>query len=458
MKAVIQRAFFTALIINISTWAISFAGWSENGRVQIKPKALFKSHKGLYAFSLMLILLSSIVSHSQDFELVGTYAVPSASAISFFNEYVYLCTQGWDSLGYDSLDIVDISNPRNPTLVGRWGQTMYTNSICADSSFVFMANSSYGIDIIDVSIPGNPSRVGLFYNGMRNNDIAEKGHYVYLVNYYGMSVIDIYDVTSPSYVSCVYTPHEASGIFLSDSCAFVTDFYGEFCVINVTDPLNPELIGSCNTPGQAMRCLVRGSYAYIADGSAGLQIINIANRANPSILAGCEIPDGAESIALDGNFAYLTGFRIGIRVVDISDAQNPIYIAGFDTSSSSPNIMVVNNLIYWVRSPGLQILHFMANDVEDNSSILPSKIEISAYPNPFNSATTISYSNLQDVEIRIFDIKGSLIKTLKPDNKSAGSIIWNADNNSGGKISSGVYFARAKGNNNSSTIKLIYLK
>jgi hypothetical protein len=83
---------------------------------------------------------------------------------------------------------------------------------------------------------------------------------------------------------------------------------------------------------------------------------------------------------------------------------------------------------------------------------------IKAYPNPFNSVTTLTYSNLKGGEIEILNISGQLIRTFHIDTGKEGKIIWDATDAQGDKISSGIYFARARGLNNTITKKLVYLK
>lgn len=50
------------------------------------------------------------------------------------------------------------------------------------------------------------------------------------------------------------------------------------------------------------------------------------------------------------------------------------------------------------------------------------------YPNPFNPATTNKYSisELKDVELKIYYIKGQLVRTLLNETKTAGEhfIVW----------------------------------
>jgi hypothetical protein len=83
---------------------------------------------------------------------------------------------------------------------------------------------------------------------------------------------------------------------------------------------------------------------------------------------------------------------------------------------------------------------------------------IKAFPNPFNSVTTLTYSKLKGGEIEIFNISGQLIRILKVNSGKEGRIIWDATDAQGDKVSSGIYFARARTYQNSHSIKLLYLK
>ncbi|OQX91388.1 MAG: hypothetical protein B6D58_08365 [candidate division Zixibacteria bacterium 4484_95] len=95
---------------------------------------------------------------------------------------------------------------------------------------------------------------------------------------------------------------------------------------------------------------------------------------------------------------------------------------------------------------------------EHDDTILTDDNSLEIYPNPFNSVTTLTYSNLKRDEIQIFNISGQLIRTLKVDSGKQGKIIWDATDAQGNKVSSGIYFARARIYNISKIVKLIYIK
>jgi len=85
-------------------------------------------------------------------------------------------------------------------------------------------------------------------------------------------------------------------------------------------------------------------------------------------------------------------------------------------------------------------------------------------PNPFNPATTISYSVPEGaaaaVDMKVYDIRGQLVRTLVNESKEAGSytVFWDGTDESGRKVSSGVYFYRMRAGKFVQTRKMVLLK
>ncbi|MCD6101725.1 MAG: T9SS type A sorting domain-containing protein, partial [Candidatus Cloacimonetes bacterium] len=67
------------------------------------------------------------------------------------------------------------------------------------------------------------------------------------------------------------------------------------------------------------------------------------------------------------------------------------------------------------------------------------------YPNPVVNSTNISFSlpkNADNVELKIYNIKGQLVKKFKMQNAKCGmnSMVWNGRDNSGKPVANGIYF------------------
>ncbi|TKJ40998.1 hypothetical protein CEE37_04860 [candidate division LCP-89 bacterium B3_LCP] len=82
---------------------------------------------------------------------------------------------------------------------------------------------------------------------------------------------------------------------------------------------------------------------------------------------------------------------------------------------------------------------------------------VHAYPNPFNSTTTISFSLpvASDINLSVYDLSGNLVANLVEGSRPAGdnSVEFNAAD-----LASGMYIYRLETENAVSTGKLIYLK
>ena len=118
------------------------------------------------------------------------------------------------------------------------------------------------------------------------------------------------------------------------------------------------------------------------------------------------------------------------------------------------------------EAPGLYYCYDdLITEIADDN-LMPEKTALlEAYPNPFNSTTVITYSNLEGGDIAIYNITGQLVKVfhrggIKEDwhDQGQGKVTWDATDAAGERVSSGIYFVRAKAGNKTRSIKVIFLK
>ncbi len=101
--------------------------------------------------------------------------------------------------------------------------------------------------------------------------------------------------------------------------------------------------------------------------------------------------------------------------------------------------------------------------VDENSGNIISDYKLEQnYPNPFNPETKISYQipKTTKVTLIIYDLLGRKIKTLVNGMQTSGSydVRWNGTNDSGIKVSSGIFFYQLKTDNFMLTKKMIITK
>ena len=84
------------------------------------------------------------------------------------------------------------------------------------------------------------------------------------------------------------------------------------------------------------------------------------------------------------------------------------------------------------------------------------------YPNPFNPETTIKYAlpDPVDVRLEIYNMLGQQVRTLVAEPQNAGryTVKWNATNESGHSLSTGIYFYRLVAGEFHKVEKMLLLK
>ena len=159
----------------------------------------------------------------------------------------------------------------------------------------------------------------------------------------------------------------------------------------------------------------------------------------PGLHATFKLSKSGEYIAIVGSdgISIIDSLSFGAQITDVSYGR---YTDG------------TNNWVFMSPTPGQNNLF---SDVEE--SIIPVVYNITAYPNPFNPSTTISYSipYSNNTVIKIYDVLGREVQTLVNEYKTAGTYKINFNASS---LSSGIYLCRIESGRYVSTKKLMMVK
>jgi hypothetical protein len=104
----------------------------------------------------------------------------------------------------------------------------------------------------------------------------------------------------------------------------------------------------------------------------------------------------------------------------------------------------------------------VATELAATGQGVPATFELEQnYPNPFNATTQIRFSlgSAAKWELTIYNVLGQPVRRFQGENQ-AGSVTveWNASNDAGYDVASGMYFARLKAGEYSATKKMVLLK
>ena len=141
----------------------------------------------------------------------------------------------------------------------------------------------------------------------------------------------------------------------------------------------------------------------------------------------------------------------------------PYLVKLFDGDSIEVGVIwqheTINGIeIWWARAP----FELIYGNTDNTESFLQGFHLDQNYPNPFNPISTIQYQLPQrsDVQITIYDLLGREVTTLVSETQEAGfkSVQWNATNDKGQPVSTGVYFYQIKADGFVETRKMVLLR
>ncbi|MEA1923301.1 MAG: hypothetical protein U9N63_11675, partial [Pseudomonadota bacterium] len=185
----------------------------------------------------------------------GTTLLNKAYSICVVGKYAYVTASD-----EDGVEILDISDPTNPTHVGSFADDVSggtialdgAHSICVSGKYAYVAaKNDDGVAILDISDPTDPTHVGSIFDDPLTTEldgaysICVVGKYAYVAAYNGIEILDISDPTSPSHVGKLSDIgllglKGAKSIYVSGQYAYVAAGEDDaVTILDISDPSNP---------------------------------------------------------------------------------------------------------------------------------------------------------------------------------------------------------------------------
>lgn len=219
-------------------------------------------------------------------------------------------------MGQDFLSVLDISNPRQPRLIGQ-GQLKGISAVrqgAMNRHWLYLACGEQGLKVVDVAKPNTPKVVG---------EVPP---------------------TPPGPDYSAGPKPKTEGIAVLSNIAYLLDDNGALRVMDMSNPASPQLVRRLDVSVGWGRLLRRGRTLFAA-GSANEAIFEVLDLTNMRAPRKAGFWKGrrrskVDAFTVQGDFAYLADSshveggspQIGLHVLDISDIKSPKEVHFFDMS------------------------------------------------------------------------------------------------------------------------------
>ena len=358
---------------------------------------------------ILLITLSliSVLGIGQTIEQIGYYSKNGIFGLSSKDSYMILSNG----------EIVDNSTPTSPTLISQYSFGGDGSSVIVNGDYSYfgtgMTNDLFIADISNISFPIHKSSIDFTIgNGVFGMDISYNTLFVALGSDGVVCSIDITDNSNPVMLDTLYIAGgQCRDIVTQNDYAFAAH-EGGLKIINITNPSNLQLITSIGSGYNSID--INGNQIYLGKSSGGIDVFDITNPTNPS--PAFSIPNSggtAWDLKYNENHLYLSTNSNGLYIYKL-EANTGIAMANFPNNGNGQSfgvclqdsLILLSGLIN-----GVAVLHYDSTGTVGIDN-LSSTDQINLYPNPANDFVFVESNDLKLNKIRIFNIKGNLVRQI----------------------------------------------
>ncbi len=214
---------------------------------------------------------------------IGFYVFDSLAFRSVIaGDYAFIAGSG--------LVVLDISNPASPEFVTKYsysgGPSLY-NDLAIEGDYIYLLDGYGDFEIVNISDPTNPTLAGLYTGPGESDDIKVYGDEVYLARRTdGISIINVSDTDNIYLEKSINTLGNAWDIVVTGKEILVADFYGlarySDDVTNGTgydpEPIVPTSIHLCQNYPNPFNATTSISFTLDSRQNVNLEIFNILGQ------------------------------------------------------------------------------------------------------------------------------------------------------------------------------------
>jgi hypothetical protein len=293
---------------------------------------------------------------------VGSFTSRGARGVAVQGSYAYLAN-------LSEFVVIDVSDPAQPRLAGRWSTTWEPSNIAVEGSLALVTGLNHGFQIFDISNPAAPSlkaEIPL----QTCTDVALRGNFAYVcAASEGLIVYDISNPSQPRRLGTAPVDPYAEGVALGGAHAYVGAGYG-VSVVDVTDPDRPAVTASVGLRAIATRITVSGDLVLVGSHDDGVQVIR--RGILPPLRLGRATGFAPSCVALAGSYACVLDFG-AFNVIDVSDPYQPALVGSVHTSLFCSDIAIRGTFAFLADyAAGFRVVEFENPAAPALVTLLPS--------------------------------------------------------------------------------------
>ncbi len=301
--------------------------------------------------------------------------------IACANQKIYISLDDWSE--DDILEILDVSNPMQPVVIGSYDDVVYINDFTVSDTLTYMIGYEYEY-FFRVLNTVDPSNITEIYSNTSFDDylicLCVKGNYALVGKHYeGFSLFNISDPYNVLYLSEVEIADPdfyLNALNCNDNHVFLGHGYG-LMIYNIEDPENPYLEGEYNS-GTAVWSIEIMDDHLVCGTSDGIFLLDISDFSNPVFAEEMNFPYYVDRMCYTDSILYLTAGPAGI------------YLLNNDSTGGTTSIHAESNptegLPYYVTATGNTII-IRSQDMMQEVSLFSITGEKIAQVNQIESST-----------------------------------------------------------------------
>ncbi|NHJ48078.1 MAG: hypothetical protein FK733_09850 [Asgard group archaeon] len=281
--------------------------------------------QGLFIYNISKPSESTLVTHFD--------CGKRAESVTVSGDYIYVMSHVQWPYYPSQLDILTI-NDGSLHLVGRHNSNDSVTDIIVLDEIVLLAGF-LGIEVVDISNPENPTRLYNYPIGALSMLIDQKHSILYLCS----GVDGVYIINASDFNNLTLINHiadidgydfNAVDVVINDDILFIADGqeYGGFGIVNVSDPFNLITVGYYPvTNNHVLSITVQEELLYLSTQSPQLMIFDVSDLNIPILLSNF-IGNfrGSDILLLHDGVMFMAHWIDGLTLLDVQDSLNPIEI------------------------------------------------------------------------------------------------------------------------------------